>query len=89
MISTATERRSAARNENDENLLTPREAAKLLKVSLSTIWRWKGKKIIPYYEFGGIFRKKIRFDRYELLAFGKKNSLQSTSKSSGGHKNEG
>ena len=75
-------------DESDEKLLTPKEAAKFLNVSLRTIWEWKGRKIIPYYEFGGFLRKRIRFHRDELLAFGKKNAEQSTSKSPGGPKNE-
>ena len=79
---------SAPADEKDPKLLTPIEAAKLLRVSLRTIWEWKGKRIIPFREFGGPLRKKIRFHQDELLAFGKKNAEESASRSSGGPINE-
>lgn len=78
----------APQDERDPKLLTPNEAAKLLRVSLRTIWEWKGKGLIPFREFGGPLRKKIRFHQDELLAFGKKNAEESVSRSSGGSINE-
>ena len=88
MNSNAINSGSAPADEKDPKLLTPSEAAKLLRVSLRTIWEWKGKRIIPFHEFGGPLRKKIRFRQDELLAFGKKNAEGSASKSSGGSINE-
>jgi excisionase family DNA binding protein len=88
MIFNAMDSSTSLTDESDKKLLTPKEAAKFLNVSLRTIWEWKGRKIIPYYEFGGFLRKRIRFHRDELLAFGKKNAEQNMSKSLGGFKNE-
>lgn len=88
MNSNAIDSGLAPADEKDPKLLTPSEAAKLLRVSIRTIWEWKGKRIIPFHELGGPLRKKIRFHQDELLAFGKKNAEGSASKSSGGSINE-
>ena len=88
MNSNAINTGSAPADKKDPKLLTPSEAVKLLRVSIRTIWEWKGKRIIPFHEFGGPLRKKIRFHQDELLAFGKKNAEGSASKSSGGSINE-
>ena len=84
MNSNAIDSGLAPADEKDPKLLTPSEAAKLLRVSIRTIWEWKGKRIIPFHELGGPLRKKIRFHQDELLAFGKKNAEGSASMSSGG-----
>jgi excisionase family DNA binding protein len=50
-------------NENDDSLLTRAETAKLLSVSLVTLWDWTRKNIIPAYRIGN----KIRYKKGEVL----------------------
>lgn len=51
-------------NENDRKLITPKEAAEFLGVSLRTLWWWRIKGIIPAYRLShGV----VRFDIDELL----------------------
>ena len=54
--------------ENDNELLTRDETAKLLKISLVTLHYWVKKDIIPAYRIGN----KVRFKRFEIM-----NALQS------------
>ena len=50
-------------NEPIEQLLTREETAKLLSVSLVTLWDWTKKDIIPAYRIGN----KVRYKRSEIL----------------------
>ncbi|MCL9805861.1 helix-turn-helix domain-containing protein [Flavobacterium amniphilum] len=50
-------------NEQSEQLLTREETAKLLSVSLVTLWDWTKKDIIPAYRIGN----KVRYKRSEIL----------------------
>ncbi len=45
------------------NLLTRKEAAKLLKINLSTLWSWSNKGIIKSYAIGN----RIYYKRHEIL----------------------
>ena len=45
------------------NLLTRKEAAKLLKINLSTLWAWTNKGIIKSYAIGN----RIYYKRHEIL----------------------
>ena len=42
-----------------EKLITCREAAKLLGVSVETVWRWVRLGKIPAYRIGRIYRLKL------------------------------
>jgi len=44
-------------------LLTRKEAAKLLKINLSTIWSWTNKGILKSYAIGN----RIYYKRHEIL----------------------
>jgi excisionase family DNA binding protein len=50
-------------NENVDLLLTREETAKLLSVSLVTLWDWTRKDLIPAYRIGN----KIRYKKSEVL----------------------
>lgn len=52
-------------------LLTINDVSQILKISVSTIYRWVHKKKIPYIKLGG----KVRFSDSELQQFIKKNSI--------------
>jgi hypothetical protein len=60
---------SLLEQKNDEELLTREETAKLLKVSITTLWHWtKAKKLIAYgignrvyYKRGEIMNSLIQF----------------------------
>jgi excisionase family DNA binding protein len=49
--------------ENVDQLLTREETAKLLSVSLVTLWDWTRKDLIPAYRIGN----KIRYKKSEVL----------------------
>lgn len=49
--------------EQSDQLLTREETAKLLSVSLVTLWDWTKKDIIPAYRIGN----KIRYKKSEVL----------------------
>ena len=49
--------------EQTEQLLTREETAKLLSISLVTLWDWTKKDIIPAYRIGN----KIRYKKSEVL----------------------
>lgn len=75
-------------DKENPKLMTPREAAKFLRVSTRTIWNWKGKGLIPFHVYGGPLNKTIRFHKDELLAWGKRNAIGNVSDNSGGKDNE-
>ncbi len=50
-------------NPDNEILLTREETAKLLSVSLVTLWDWTKKDIIPAYRIGN----KVRYKKAEVL----------------------
>ena len=50
-------------NPDNETLLTREETAKLLSVSLVTLWDWTKKDIIPAYRIGN----KVRYKKSEVL----------------------
>jgi excisionase family DNA binding protein len=56
-------------NEEDDEYLTQKEAAKFLKVSAPTIIKWKQENKIPYYQIG----RTIKFKKSELLDSMKRN----------------
>ena len=49
--------------ENDDQLLTRAETAKLLTISLVTLWDWTKKDILSAYRIGN----KIRYKKSEVL----------------------
>lgn len=49
--------------EQTDQLLTREETAKLLSVSLVTLWDWTKKDIIPAYRIGN----KVRYKKAEVL----------------------
>jgi excisionase family DNA binding protein len=50
-------------NPDNEILLTREETAKMLSVSLVTLWDWTKKDIIPAYRIGN----KVRYKKAEVL----------------------
>ncbi|MCF1190096.1 helix-turn-helix domain-containing protein [Mangrovimonas sp. AS39] len=50
-------------NENNQDLLTRDEAAKLLSISLVTLWKYTKEDIIPAYRIG----TKIRYKKADIL----------------------
>ena len=51
-------------NLNDETFLTTNEISKLLRVTVSTVKKWRSKKIGPKpYKFGGCYR----YCKFEIL----------------------
>jgi excisionase family DNA binding protein len=50
--------------ESYDELLTRKETADLLQVSLTTLWQWTRKDIIPAYRIGN----KVRYKKSEVLA---------------------
>lgn len=57
-----------AKSMSEDVLLTREQTAKLLKVSLVTLWKWTKDDIIPAYRIG----KKVRYKKSEVLATLKK-----------------
>ena len=55
----------ASNGQNDENdqLLTREETAKLLCISLVTLWTWTKEDLIPAYKIGN----KVRYKKSEIL----------------------
>jgi len=49
---------------NDDRLLTREETAKMLSISLTTLWSYTKKDIIPAYRIGS----KVRYKKSEILA---------------------
>ncbi|WP_269224025.1 helix-turn-helix domain-containing protein [Flavobacterium sp. IMCC34518] len=50
-------------NQEDNKLLTREETAKMLSVSLVTLWEWTRKDLIPAYRIGN----KVRYKKGEVL----------------------
>ena len=57
-------------DDDKEDYLSQREAAKFLRVSLPTIINWKKTNKIPYYQEG----RKVLFKKSELLKVLRKNA---------------
>jgi len=47
---------------NVDNLITPRELASLLRLSLASVYRLVDKRALPFYKIGG----NLRFSRPEV-----------------------
>jgi len=47
----------------DDELLTRKQTADLLKITLPTLWAWTNKDILPAYRIGN----KIRYKKSEVL----------------------
>ena len=61
-------------NPDNDKLLTRAETAKMLSVSLVTLWDWTKKDLIPAYLIGN----KVRYKKSEVLeALQKMNKFQS------------
>ena len=54
-----------------KNLLTVQEVAEMLKISVSTLYRWVNKREIPFVKLGG----KLRFNEGEIKTFVLQNSF--------------
>ena len=54
-----------------KNLLTVQEVAEMLKISVSTLYRWVHKREIPFVKLGG----KLRFNEDEIKTFILQNSV--------------
>ena len=54
-----------------KNLLTVQEVAEMLKISVSTLYRWVNKREIPFVKLGG----KLRFNEDEIKTFVLQNSF--------------
>lgn len=56
---------------NENEMLTTKQVAEMLKIKPSTIFAWKclGKMKIPYYSFG----KSLRFKRKDVIEYINKN----------------
>lgn len=51
-------------------MLTSREVAKLLGVSLNTLQKWRSRATGPkFFKFGGANSAAIRYDKADVLAF--------------------
>ena len=55
-----------------KNLLTVQEVAEMLKISVSTLYRWVNKREIPFVKLGG----KLRFNEDEIKTFILQNSFK-------------
>lgn len=61
-------------NQDNDKLLTREETAKMLSVSLVTLWDWTRKDLIPAYRIGN----KVRYKKSEVLkALQQMNKFQS------------
>lgn len=54
---------NAMQTTNNDKLLTREETAKMLSISLVTLWEWTRKDIIPAYRIGS----KVRYKKSEVL----------------------
>nr|WP_319624890.1 helix-turn-helix domain-containing protein [Flavobacterium sp. Fl-318] len=64
---------SNLQNPDNEKLLTREETAKMLSVSLVTLWDWTRKDLIPAYRIGN----KVRYKKSEVFeALQKMNKFQ-------------
>ncbi len=57
-----------------KNLLTIQEVAEMLKISVSTLYRWVNKREIPFVKLGG----KLRFNEDEIKTFVLRNSFNAS-----------
>lgn len=48
----------------DTEVLSPKQAAQLLDITINTLYNWVNQRKIAFYKFGG---KKLYFKRSELL----------------------
>ena len=54
---------NSLQNNDTDRLLTREETAKILSVSLVTLWDWTRKDIIPAYRIGN----KVRYKKTEVI----------------------
>jgi len=54
---------SSLHGSNEDQLLTREETAKMLSISLVTLWNWTRTDIIPAYRIGN----KVRYKKSEVL----------------------
>ena len=54
---------SSLQGSNEDQLLTREETAKMLSISLVTLWNWTRTDIIPAYRIGN----KVRYKKSEVL----------------------
>ncbi|MBN8641122.1 MAG: helix-turn-helix domain-containing protein [Flavobacteriales bacterium] len=54
---------SSLQNPDNDQLLTREETAKMLSVSLVTLWSWTKSDIIPAYRIGN----KVRYKKAEVI----------------------
>lgn len=54
---------SSLQGQNQDELLTRESTAKLLSISLVTLWNWTRNDIIPAYRIGN----KVRYKKSEVL----------------------
>ncbi len=55
--------RKKINGKSDNDLLTRKETADILKISLPTLWAWTNKGIIPAYRIGN----KVRYKKADIL----------------------
>ena len=55
--------RNKINGKPDNDLLTRKETADILKISLPTLWAWTNKGIIPAYRIGN----KVRYKKADIL----------------------
>ena len=55
--------RDKINGKSDNDLLTRKETADILKISLPTLWAWTNKGIIPAYRIGN----KVRYKKADIL----------------------
>ncbi len=61
--------------ENEEEILTSREAQELLKIGRTKLWELTRKNLIPAYRLGNGTRSSLRFKRSELMAWLEQNRV--------------
>ncbi len=55
----------------EDDRLSQQEAAKFLRISVTSLISWKKKKIVPYYQIG----RAIFYSKKELLDLARKNAF--------------
>lgn len=54
---------TSLQNDNNNEILTREDTAKLLSISLVTLWSWTKNNILPAYRIGN----KVRYKKLEVL----------------------
>jgi hypothetical protein len=57
------------RSDDQEEILTSREARALLKIGRTKLWELTRKSVVPAYRLGGGKTSGLRYKRTELLAW--------------------